>query len=154
HDLVLDEGPYRVADVALFVGEQRVEGEEVVRSDARLGSGRRSHQNFLRDRISKIEASSKYRNEALGSVKVLDFSRVLAGPFATMLLADFGAEVTKDERPGGGDETRAWGPPYDERGKGTYFQAGNRNKGSVGLDMSAEEGLAELRRPAREADVL
>jgi crotonobetainyl-CoA:carnitine CoA-transferase CaiB-like acyl-CoA transferase len=71
-----------------------------------------------------------------------------------MLLADFGAEVTKVERPGGGDETRSWGPPYDERGEATYFQSVNRNKESVVIDMSTEEGLAELRRRAREADVL
>jgi crotonobetainyl-CoA:carnitine CoA-transferase CaiB-like acyl-CoA transferase len=91
---------------------------------------------------------------ALGPLRILDFSRVLAGPFATMLLADFGAEVTKVERPGGGDETRSWGPPYDERGEATYFQSVNRNKESVVIDMSTEEGLAELRRLAREADVL
>src|SRR6201996_4683344 len=71
-----------------------------------------------------------------------------------MLLADFGAEVTKVERPGGGDETRSWGPPYDERGEATYFQSVNRNKESVVIDMSSGEGLAELRRLAREADVL
>jgi crotonobetainyl-CoA:carnitine CoA-transferase CaiB-like acyl-CoA transferase len=71
-----------------------------------------------------------------------------------MLLADFGAEVTKVERPGGGDETRSWGPPYDERGEATYFQSVNRNKESVVIDMSTEEGLAEVRRRAREADVL
>jgi crotonobetainyl-CoA:carnitine CoA-transferase CaiB-like acyl-CoA transferase len=87
-------------------------------------------------------------------LRILDFSRVLAGPFATMMLADFGAEVTKVERPGGGDETRAWGPPYDERGEATYFQSVNRNKSSIVVDMSTEEGLAELRRRAREADVL
>jgi crotonobetainyl-CoA:carnitine CoA-transferase CaiB-like acyl-CoA transferase len=93
-------------------------------------------------------------DSALGPLRILDFSRVLAGPFATMLLADFGAEVTKVERPGGGDETRSWGPPYDERGEATYFQSVNRNKESVVIDMSTEEGLAELRRRAREADVL
>jgi crotonobetainyl-CoA:carnitine CoA-transferase CaiB-like acyl-CoA transferase len=71
-----------------------------------------------------------------------------------MLLADFGAEVTKVERPGGGDETRSWGPPYDERGEATYFQSVNRNKESVVIDMSTEEGLAELRRRVGEADVL
>ena len=91
---------------------------------------------------------------SLGQLRILDFSRVLAGPFATMMLADFGAEVTKVERPGGGDETRAWGPPYDERGEATYFQSVNRNKASVVLDLSSEDGLAELRRRAREADVL
>jgi len=91
---------------------------------------------------------------ALGPLRILDFSRVLAGPFATMMLADFGAEVTKVERPGFGDETRSWGPPYDERGESTYFQSVNRNKASVAIDMGSEEGLAELRRRAREADVL
>jgi crotonobetainyl-CoA:carnitine CoA-transferase CaiB-like acyl-CoA transferase len=91
---------------------------------------------------------------ALAPLKILDFSRVLAGPFATMMLADFGAEVTKVERPGGGDETRAWGPPYDERGEATYFQSVNRNKASVVLDLASEAGIAELRRRARDADVL
>jgi crotonobetainyl-CoA:carnitine CoA-transferase CaiB-like acyl-CoA transferase len=79
---------------------------------------------------------------------------VLAGPFATMMLADFGAEVTKVERPGAGDETRSWGPPYDERGEATYFQSVNRNKSSLTIDMGTEAGIAELRRRAREADVL
>jgi len=71
-----------------------------------------------------------------------------------MMLADFGAAVTKVERPGGGDETRAWGPPYDERGEATYFQSVNRNKASIVVDMGTEAGLAELRRRAREADVV
>ncbi|MGD9734308.1 MAG: CaiB/BaiF CoA transferase family protein [Solirubrobacterales bacterium] len=85
---------------------------------------------------------------------MLDFSRVLAGPLATMVLADLGAEVTKVERPGGGDETRAWGPPYDERGEATYFQSVNRNKGSLVLDLAAEQDRADARRLAREADVV
>ncbi len=71
-----------------------------------------------------------------------------------MMLADFGAEVTKVERPGGGDETRTWGPPYDERGEATYFQSVNRNKSSVVLDLSTEESLAKVYRLAREADVV
>jgi crotonobetainyl-CoA:carnitine CoA-transferase CaiB-like acyl-CoA transferase len=71
-----------------------------------------------------------------------------------MMLADFGAEVTKVERPGVGDETRSWGPPYDERGEATYFQSVNRNKTSVAIDMGSDEGLAELRRRAGDADVL
>jgi crotonobetainyl-CoA:carnitine CoA-transferase CaiB-like acyl-CoA transferase len=94
------------------------------------------------------------RDSGLGPLKILDFSRVLAGPLATMLLAHFGAEVTKVERPVGGDETRSWGPPYDERGEATYFQSVNRNKSSVVIDMSTAVGLAELRRRAGEADVL
>jgi crotonobetainyl-CoA:carnitine CoA-transferase CaiB-like acyl-CoA transferase len=93
-------------------------------------------------------------NQALAPLRVLDFSRVLAGPFATMMLADLGAEVTKVERPGGGDETRSWGPPYDERGNATYFQAVNRNKGSLVLDLASDDGLAEARRLVLGADVV
>jgi crotonobetainyl-CoA:carnitine CoA-transferase CaiB-like acyl-CoA transferase len=99
-------------------------------------------------------AAEKNSGGALGPLKILDFSRVLAGPFATMMLADFGAEVTKVERPGVGDETRAWGPPYDERGEATYFQSVNRNKESIVVDLASEEGLEELRRRARDADVV
>ena len=91
---------------------------------------------------------------ALGALRILDFSRVLAGPFATMMLADLGAEVTKVERPGVGDETRSWGPPHDDAGEATYFQSVNRNKSSVVLDLSAPEQLAEARRLALAADVV
>jgi crotonobetainyl-CoA:carnitine CoA-transferase CaiB-like acyl-CoA transferase len=91
---------------------------------------------------------------ALGKLRILDFSRVLAGPLATMVLADLGAEVTKVERPGGGDETRSWSPPHDERGEATYFQAVNRNKSSLVLDLRDEEDLAEAQRLALSADVL
>ncbi|MBS1882079.1 MAG: CoA transferase [Actinobacteria bacterium] len=101
-----------------------------------------------------MEEAAPHSASALGPLRILDFSRVLAGPFATMMLADFGAEVTKVERPGVGDETRSWGPPYDERGEATYFQSVNRNKTSVAIDMGTEAGLAELHRRAREADVL
>ncbi|MET0559904.1 MAG: CoA transferase [Solirubrobacterales bacterium] len=87
-------------------------------------------------------------------MRILDFSRVLAGPFATMMLADLGAEVTKVERAGGGDETRAWGPPYDERGEATYFQAVNRNKDSLLLDLASEDGRAEAQRLALRSDVV
>jgi crotonobetainyl-CoA:carnitine CoA-transferase CaiB-like acyl-CoA transferase len=92
---------------------------------------------------------------ALGELRILDFSRVLAGPLATMVLADLGAEVTKVERPGGGDETRAWGPPYDQRSaQSTYFQSVNRNKASVVLDLAAAADRAEARRLAVAADVV
>ncbi|MGE0298942.1 MAG: CoA transferase, partial [Pseudonocardia sp.] len=67
-------------------------------------------------------------SSALGDLRIVDFSRVLAGPFATMMLADLGAVVTKIERPGSGDDTRGWGPPFDDRGTATYFQSVNRNK--------------------------
>jgi crotonobetainyl-CoA:carnitine CoA-transferase CaiB-like acyl-CoA transferase len=91
---------------------------------------------------------------ALGKLRVLDFSRVLAGPFATMLLADLGADVLKIERPGAGDDTRSWGPPFDARGRATYFESVNRNKRSLALDLSSNEGLDRARALARDADVV
>lgn len=72
---------------------------------------------------------------ALEGLLVADFSRVLAGPYATMLMADLGADVVKVERPGAGDDTRSWGPPYSAEGDATYFLAVNRNKRSVALDL-------------------
>ena len=93
-------------------------------------------------------------DSALGNLRILDFSRVLAGPLATMTLADLGAEVTKVERPGSGDDTRSWGPPHDAAGEATYFQAVNRNKRSVALDLGDPGDLAEARRLASEADVV
>ncbi|MBV8987491.1 MAG: CoA transferase [Solirubrobacterales bacterium] len=91
---------------------------------------------------------------ALSDLRILDFSRVLAGPFATMLLADLGATVTKVERPGSGDETRDWGPPFDERGEATYFQSVNRNKDSVAIDLRSERGSRRARQLAIDADVV
>ena len=91
---------------------------------------------------------------ALDNLRILDFSRVLAGPLATMLLADLGADVLKIERPGTGDDTRAWGPPYDDRGEATYFQAVNRNKRSIALDLRDAGDLARARALGRESDVV
>ena len=91
---------------------------------------------------------------ALGPLRVVDFSRVLAGPFATMMLGDLGAEVIKVERPEVGDDTRSWGPPYDERGQATYFQAVNRNKSSIALDLRDPGDLARARELIDEADVV
>ncbi|GAA1651587.1 CoA transferase [Nonomuraea maheshkhaliensis] len=88
---------------------------------------------------------------ALSGLLVADFSRVLAGPYATTLLADLGAEVVKVERPGAGDDTRAWGPPYAE-GESTYFLGVNRNKRSIALDLRADAEVA--RALAARADVL
>jgi crotonobetainyl-CoA:carnitine CoA-transferase CaiB-like acyl-CoA transferase len=93
-------------------------------------------------------------DSALGQLRILDFSRVLAGPLATMTLADLGAEVTKVERPGSGDDTRSWGPPHDSGGEATYFQAVNRNKTSVVLDLGDAGDLAEARRLALASDVI
>ncbi|MCW1956957.1 MAG: CoA transferase [Mycobacterium sp.] len=91
---------------------------------------------------------------ALDGIVVVDFSRVLAGPYATMLLGDYGAEVIKVERPGVGDDTRAWGPPYDSAGVATYFNAINRNKRSVTLDLATSSGVAEARELVAGADVV
>ncbi|GAA1814006.1 CoA transferase [Luedemannella flava] len=90
---------------------------------------------------------------ALAGVVIADFGRVLATPYATMLLGDLGADVIKVERPGSGDDTRAWGPPY-AHGRATYNLAVNRNKRSVGLDLTEPEGLRRARELARRADVV
>ena len=92
--------------------------------------------------------------EALERLRIADFSRILAGPLATMVLADLGAEVVKVERPGGGDDTRAWGPPWDERGMATYFESVNRNKRSVALDLRSAPDLERARALIAGADVL
>jgi crotonobetainyl-CoA:carnitine CoA-transferase CaiB-like acyl-CoA transferase len=96
---------------------------------------------------------------ALQGLKVLDLSRVLAGPWAGQLLGDLGADVVKVERPGAGDDTRSWGPPWvegretDER-QAAYFQCANRNKRSVAIDLSTDEGQAHVRALAAKADVV
>lgn len=94
------------------------------------------------------------RPAALENLLVLDFSRVLAGPLATMLLADHGATVVKVERPGAGDDTRAWGPPHDAAGTATYFLSVNRNKRSLALDLRDPADLALARELAARADVV
>ncbi|CQR65897.1 CaiB/BaiF CoA transferase family protein [Streptomyces leeuwenhoekii] len=96
-------------------------------------------------------------NEAVGAlcgIRIADFSRVLAGPYATMLLADLGAEVVKVERPGTGDETRSWRPPADASGTSTYFLGVNRNKRSVALDLSTGEGRERARELIAGSDVV
>ena len=90
----------------------------------------------------------------LEGLLVADFSRVLAGPYATMLLGDLGATVVKVERPGHGDDTRAWGPPYDADGQSTYFDAINRNKLSIALDLTDEIDRGIAHALADAADVL
>jgi formyl-CoA transferase len=97
---------------------------------------------------------------ALSHLRVLDMTRVLAGPWCAQTLADLGAEVIKVERPGTGDDTRAWGPPYlkDPQGRDTteaaYFASCNRGKKSITLDISRPEGQAIARRLAQSCDVL
>ena len=96
----------------------------------------------------------------MAGIKVLDLSRVLAGPWCTQILADLGADVVKIERPGVGDDTRTWGPPFLKDAEGhdtnqaTYFTACNRNKRSVTLDMSTADGQAIIRRMAAGSDIL
>ena len=97
---------------------------------------------------------------ALGHLKVLDLSRVLAGPWCTQMLADLGADVIKVERPGSGDDTRHWGPPFlqdkdgNETDQAAYFTACNRNKRSITIDMARPEGQALIRQMAESSDIL
>ncbi|PCI32138.1 MAG: CoA transferase [Alphaproteobacteria bacterium] len=96
---------------------------------------------------------------ALSHIKVLDLSRILAGPWSTQLLGDLGAEVIKVERPGVGDDTRTWGPPFVVNGDGTpgdagYFLCANRNKQSLQIDITSEEGQAEIRALVKTADIV
>lgn len=97
---------------------------------------------------------------ALAGLKVLDLSRVLAGPWCTQILADLGADVIKIERPGVGDDTRTWGPPFLKDAEGrdtnqaTYFTACNRNKRSVTIDMATPEGQALLKQMAAQSDIV
>lgn len=100
------------------------------------------------------------RTGALFGLTVLDLSRILAGPTATQLLGDLGAEIIKIERPGKGDDTRAWGPPFlkDMEGKDTeesaYYLSSNRNKQSVAINLASEEGRELIRQLADSADIL
>src|SRR3954468_1467410 len=97
---------------------------------------------------------------ALSHLRVLDLTRVLAGPWCTQTLADLGAEVIKIERPGSGADTRAWGPPYikdaqvRDTSEAAYFMSCNRGKKSVTLDISRAEGQSLVRRLAESSDVL
>ena len=91
---------------------------------------------------------------ALDGLVVVDFSRVLAGPYATMMLGDFGADVIKIERPQVGDDTREWGPPYDSEGVATYFNAVNRNKRSVVLDLTDPADQQRARELVATADIV
>lgn len=89
----------------------------------------------------------------LQGIRVLDLTRVLAGPYCTMFLGDLGAEVVKIEQPGVGDDTRSWGPPF-VGGESAYFLCINRNKRSLSLDLKSDRGTELLRRLAESADVL
>jgi crotonobetainyl-CoA:carnitine CoA-transferase CaiB-like acyl-CoA transferase len=90
----------------------------------------------------------------LNGVKVLDLTRVLAGPLCTMLLGDLGADVIKVERPGSGDDTRGWGPPFDAEGRSAYYLSINRNKLGVAADLEYSADRDLLERLLTEADVV
>ncbi len=96
----------------------------------------------------------------LAGLRVLDLSRILAAPFATQYLGDLGADIIKVERPGRGDDTRAWGPPYvtgadgAPTGESAYYLSANRNKRSIAIDMADPEGAETIRRLAAKCDVL
>src|SRR5258705_8036723 len=90
----------------------------------------------------------------LTNVRVLDLTRVLAGPLCTMMLGDMGARVIRVERPGGGDDTGGWGPPFDGQGASAYFLSVNRNKLGITADLDDPTDLGLLRLLADEADVV
>jgi formyl-CoA transferase len=96
---------------------------------------------------------SDLKNGPLDGVRVLDLTRVLAGPYCTMFLGDLGAEIVKVEQPGVGDDTRGWGPPFTG-GESAYFLCVNRNKKSVTIDLKSADGATLVRRLAANADVL
>ncbi|MCZ2257385.1 CaiB/BaiF CoA transferase family protein [Sporosarcina sp. G11-34] len=90
---------------------------------------------------------------ALNNIKVLDLSRVLAGPYCTMILGDLGAEVLKVEAPGGSDETRKWGPPF-KNDVSAYYLSANRNKKAITVDLKSEEGVEIIKKLVLESDVI
>src|SRR5260370_398775 len=89
----------------------------------------------------------------LKGLRVIDLTKDFAGPFCTMILSELGAEVIKVERPGSGDETRAWGPPFAGP-LSAYYLSCNRNKRAITLDLSREEGLQLFQQLVRKSDVL
>ena len=116
--------------------------------------------SYCRSVVSSVDFSPEPVNTILAGIRVLDLTRVLAGPWATQLLADLGAEVIKIERPGKGDDTRQWGPPFlkDREGRDTadaaYYLACNRGKKSVTLDIARPEGSAVASALAARSDVV
>jgi len=91
--------------------------------------------------LQKIGGAS---HGALSDLLVIDLTRVLAGPYCTMVLGDLGARVIKIEQPGRGDDTRQWGPPFTENGESAYFICVNRNKQSMTLNLKSEKGIVSL----------
>ncbi|HEY0928749.1 MAG TPA: CoA transferase [Gemmatimonas sp.] len=102
----------------------------------------------------KAHKGDTIMSQNLKGFKILDLSRVLAGPYCTMMLGDLGASVIKVERPGTGDDTRGWGPPFDDRGQAAYFLSANRNKLSLAADFRNADDLQLLRSLIAEADIV
>ena len=90
---------------------------------------------------------------ALENMKVLDLSRVLAGPYCTMIMGDLGAEILKVEAPGGSDETRKWGPPF-QHDVSAYYLSANRNKKAITVDLKSDEGIDIIKKLVQESDVI
>ncbi|MDY0009356.1 MAG: CaiB/BaiF CoA-transferase family protein, partial [Bdellovibrionales bacterium] len=107
-----------------------------------------------------MTTDSSHRPGPLDGIRVLDLTRILAGPSATQILGDYGADILKIEKPGAGDDTRAWGPPFvqDADGQDTsesaYYLSANRNKKSIGVDFTKPEGLALLKKLLASCDIL
>jgi len=93
-------------------------------------------------------------NNLLEDVRVIDLTRVLAGPYCTMMLGDLGADIIKIEVPGRGDDTRHWGPPFTKGGESAYYLSANRNKRSLTLNLKSEQGLEILKKLIAKGDVL
>ena len=110
--------------------------------------------------VSSAKVNDKKNTGPLSGLRILDLSRILAGPTCTQLLGDYGADIIKVEKPGLGDDTRAWGPPYakDENNKdmaeSAYYLSSNRNKRSITLDISTKDGLKRLKSVLDHCDVL
>jgi crotonobetainyl-CoA:carnitine CoA-transferase CaiB-like acyl-CoA transferase len=106
----------------------------------------------LTNQTERTEMEAGAAGGALSGIKIVDLARVLGGPYCTQMLADHGADVIKIEPPQG-DETRDWGPPFLSDGTSAYFSGVNRNKQSIGLDLSKPQGREVLLRLLADADV-
>ncbi|VAW22425.1 L-carnitine dehydratase/bile acid-inducible protein F [hydrothermal vent metagenome] len=110
--------------------------------------------------MKHVEGKKEFAAGALAGVRVLDLSRILAGPTCTQLLGDLGADIIKIERPGIGDDTRKWGPPYvtgkdgEDSDESAYYLCANRNKRSITIDIKTQEGSALVRQLAQTSDIL
>ncbi len=111
-------------------------------------------------KINNTKISDKKNTGPLSGLRILDLSRILAGPTCTQLLGDYGADIIKVEKPGSGDDTRAWGPPYakdennEDMAESAYYLSSNRNKRSITLDISTKDGLKTLKSLLNHSDVL